>query len=380
MENFTAYNPTCVHFGQDVCNDLSQWIAPYGKRVLLMYGRGSIKRNGIYEKITSQLHALGADLYEYSGIKPNPLVSDVNKAAELGRQKDVEIILAVGGGSVIDSAKITSLSIANKADAWELMKKKVEPKTKIPLISVLTLAATASEMNKIAVLQNNETQEKFGFGHELNYPEHSFLDPQFTYTVPKDQTAYGIADLIAHTFESFFGGGEAPLSDRFVQGICKVALEYGPKVLQEPQNYEYRANIMWAATNAMNGLCAYGKSKNDGGMHAIGHNMSILFDTPHAATLTIAIPAWLKLHKASLSGKIEKLGKLLFDVSTAEQTISELEKFYRSIGCPVRLSDIGLDYSSKDQYLDLLQANQATGRVHKLNDNDRKQIVAYMDQ
>ncbi|MBS3769247.1 MAG: iron-containing alcohol dehydrogenase [Bacteroidales bacterium] len=380
MENFTAYIPTKVHFGKDVTDQLGNITKQYGQKVLLVYGKGSIKRNGIYQRVMEQLNSINAGVFEYSGIKPNPVVDDVDQAADLGLQQNVDVVLAVGGGSVIDSAKVISLAIANKAAGWKLMKRQTNPKVKIPVISVLTLAATATEMNKMAVLQNDKTHEKFGFGHELNYPEHSFLDPTFTFTVPKDQTAYGVADLIAHTFESFFGGGEAPLSDRFVQAICKVALENGPKVLDEPENYDYRANIMWAATNAMNGICSFGKSQIDAGVHALGHNMSVLFDTPHAATLTIVTPAWLKLQKKRIPERIAWLGKLLFETDSTEATIEKLEAFYQSLKCPVRLSDIGLDNSQKEEYLKLLQKNQASGKVQKLDASDREKIVEYMNQ
>lgn len=379
MENFTAYNPTKIHFGKDVTDNLGTIVKHYGKRALLVYGKGSIKRNGIYQRVIDQLKSIEAEIHEYAGIKPNPLVDDVYKATELGIDKNVNMVLAVGGGSVLDSAKLISLSIANRADSWDLMKGRVEPKSKLPVITVLTLAATASEMNKMAVVQNNETMEKLGFGHELNYPDHSFLDPQFTFTVPKDQTAYGVADLMSHTFESFFGSGDAPLSDRFVQAICKVAMEYGPKVLDEPENYHYRANIMWAATNAMNGLCSFGRSQTDGGVHSLGHNLSALYDTPHAATLTIVTPAWLKLQKQRIPERISRLGELLFGTDTHEAAIEKLEEFYQSIGCPVRLQDIGIDANQAEEYLKLLQINQATGRVQKLDDRDREKIVEYMN-
>jgi len=378
MENFTAYNPTSLHFGKDVTDQLGEIINQYGKRILLMYGKGSIKQNGIYDRVMEQLNAINAEVFEYSGIKSNPVVDDVYEATEYGMKHNVNVILSVGGGSVLDSAKITSLSLANKVDTWDLMKGKIEPKSKIPVVAILTLAATGSEMNGAAVLQNHGTKEKIGFVHALNYPNHSFLDPQFTYSVSKEYTAYGVADLMVHTFESFFGRGEASLSDRFVESICKEAMEYGPKVLEEPRNYEYRANVMWAATNALNGLCDHGRKVGDWGTHGLGHILSYLYDTPHGATLTIASLAWLKFQKERIPERIAQFGRHLFNTNTADDTINELTNFFKSINCPVSLEDINIKKDQSTEILELMNRNKISGFAHKLNDEDREQIVNYM--
>jgi len=378
MENFTAYNPTKLHFGKDVVEQLGEAAQEYGKKILLMYGKGSIKKNGIYDQVIKQLQSLNAEIIEYSGIKSNPLVDDVNEAAQLGKLNNIDLILAVGGGSVIDSAKITALSIANNTNPWAIMKFKVKPKKTIPLIAVLTLAATGSEMNGAAVLQNHETNEKIGFVSSLNFPKHSFLDPTYTFSVPKDYTAYGIVDLIAHSLEGFFGEGDATLTDRFVEAIIKEAMEYGPKVLSQPENYEYRAKIMWAATNALNGLTNYGRKSGDWGVHAIGHNISYLFDTPHGATLSIAYPAWLKLQKERIPERIAKLGEHLFDNPSVDDTIVRLENFFQSLGSPVKLSDIGIGEDKKETIIRQMIKTETNGMVHKLNDDDRKKIVELM--
>ena len=308
MENFTAYNPTKLHFGKGVTDTLGETVLEYGKKVLLLYGKGSIQQNGIYDTVVKQLKSAGVEIFEYSGIKSNPLVDDVSEAAQIGKLDHIDVIVAVGGGSVIDSAKITALSIANNTDPWAIMKYKVKPTKTIPLIAVLTLAATGTEMNGAAVLQNHKTNEKIGYVSSLNYPKHSFLDPEFTYSVPRNYTAYGIADLIAHALEAYFGEGDATLSDRFVVAIIKEAMQYAKPVLENPESYEYRAKIMWAATTALNGMTSHGRKGGDWGVHDIGHNISYLFDTPHGATLTIAYPAWLKIQKDRIPERIFKLG------------------------------------------------------------------------
>jgi alcohol dehydrogenase YqhD (iron-dependent ADH family) len=378
MNNFEAYNPTTIHFGKDVTSKLGETIKLYGKNVLLIYGKGSIKNNGIYQKVISQLDTINANIVEYSGIKSNPIIEDVNNAAQIGKLEQVDVILAVGGGSVIDTAKITSLAIANNTHPWAIMKFKSKTEKAIPIITVLTLAATGTEMNAAAVIQNHETKEKIGFVSPLIFPKHSFLDPQFTYSVSKEYTAYGIVDLIAHSFESYFGKGECSLSDRIVEAIVMEAIEYAPKVLKEPQNYDYRANIMWQATSALNGSTIRGKSGGDWGVHAIGHNISLMFDIPHGATLSIVYPAWLRLFKNKIPEKIAQLGNRLFGTNTADETIEQLEMFFKSVNSPTLLSDVNINIDKKEEIIEQMVKTKVNGYAYELNNEDRKQIVELM--
>ena len=233
MDNFIAYNPTKLHFGRGVVNDLGRYASELGKKALLVYGGGSVLRNGSYQDTRSQLEQQGIEITEYKGIKPNPVVDAVEEAAKMGREVGVEMVVAVGGGSVIDSAKIIAMCIANPYDPWNVMLGKHNPSEALPLIAVLTLAATGTEMNGVAVLQNLETKEKIGFRHELMYPVHSFLDPAYTQSVPANYTAYGIVDLIAHCLEAWFGKGDATLSDRFVISIIQEGMKYGPALMNQ---------------------------------------------------------------------------------------------------------------------------------------------------
>ena len=380
MHNFNIDNPTILHFGRDVMNDLGKTIALYGKKVLLVYGGGSIKKNGIYDKTLEQLQSIGAEVVEFHGIKPNPLVDDVNEAAELGRKHNVDVILAVGGGSVIDSAKVIAVSIPLQTSAWRVMIGLDKPKKAVPLITVLTLAATGTEMNMFAVLQNEEANKKIGYGHKLMYPKHSFLDPQHTFSVPKDYTAYGIVDLMAHCLENYFGKGEASLSDRFVFSILNEAIEYGPKLLENLDNYDLRAKIMYAATMALNGLTAYGRESGDWGVHDIGHTLSVLFDTPHGASLSVAYPAWLKLQKDKMPDRITQLGRAVFGTENPDKTIAALEGFFISIGSPVNLSKAGIDADKKPLIIETMIKNKVRGANFRISDEEKAQIVELMDQ
>ena len=312
---------------------------------------------------------------EYRGIKPNPIVEDADAAAKIGRENKVDVVLAVGGGSVIDSSKIISITIPVEYSAWDFYAGKAKPETAIPLISVLTLAATGTEMNPFAVLQNRATQQKLGYGHDLLYNKHSFLDPENTYSVPKDYTAYGIADLQAHCLEAYFGAGEATLSDKIVFAIMRDAVEHGAALLDDLNDYGLRAKIMYDATMALNKITMYGRVSGDWGVHSIGHILSMLYDTPHGASLSIAFPAWMKFHKEIIPERIAFLGKNVFGVNGVDETIAAFEDYFKSIECPVRFSEIAKGHESKAEVLKLMNQNKVGGANHKLSNEDHARIL-----
>jgi hypothetical protein len=262
---------------------------------------------------------------------------------------------------------------------WNFIKGKARPGSAIPLIAVLTLAATGSEMNRFAVVQKNQTKEKLGYGDPLTYPKESFLDPAYTISVSKEYTSYGITDLIAHCLEAYFGEGEATLSDRFVYSIINEALDYGPLLIKDLNNYSLREKIMYAATCALNNLTSYGRKSGDWGVHSVGHVLSVLYDIPHGASLSIVFPAWMKLHLSRAGDRIAELGQNLFGTSTAEETIKELETFFKSIGSPVKLSDLNIHADLKgEEIFQTLHANRSGGNYHKLNDSDYRELIRLM--
>jgi alcohol dehydrogenase YqhD (iron-dependent ADH family) len=380
MENFRIENPTILHFGKDVIKNLGKSIAPIGKKVLLVYGKGSIKKNGIYVAVMEQLKLIQAEVVEYGGIKSNPVIEDVDAAAEAGRRFQPDVILAVGGGSVIDSAKIIALTIPVDFSGWKFMTNQVIARKAVPLISVLTLAATGTEMNQFAVVQNHATKQKLGYGNRLVYPKHSFLDPQNTFSVPRNYTAYGISDLVAHAMENYFGKGEASLSDRFVYSIIREAMDAGLKLLNDLENYDLRARIMYAATCALNGLTAYGRVSGDWAVHDLGHVISLLYDTPHGATLSVVYPAWLRRMKERIPGRIEEFGRNVFNAKSADETIVSFERFMKTIECPVRMSEIDIDTEKKQEIIETMIHCKVNGSNLKLEKEDVERIVDYMFQ
>ena len=375
MENFVFCNPTTLHFGKNSLSGLNNVLQQYGRKVLLVYGKGSIKKTGLYDNVMDYLKEVNAEVFEYEGIRPNPVIEDVDTAAAFGRKHKVDVILAVGGGSVIDSAKFISITIPVQHPAWDFITRKAKPVKAVPLICILTLAATGTEMNPFAVMSNHDANFKDGYTSPLMYPAHSFLDPQLTFTVPRNYTAYGIADLIAHCFEAWFGPGEATLSDRFIISIVQEAIKYGPSLLKDLNNYELREKIMYAATMALNGLTLQGKKSGDWAVHGIGHILSLLYDIPHGASLTIVYPAWLKYIEKKYPDRIGLLGSGIFNESlTSHESIWQIEELFRSLECPVRLSETGI-VTNKQKIFETLVINKVSGANYKLKEEDLRKIV-----
>jgi hypothetical protein len=376
MENFTAYNPTTLHFGKNVLTALGSTLKDYGNRVLLVYGKGSVKKSGLYDRIMDDLKKEGFVVFEYGGIKPNPVIEDVDAAAAIGRQNKVDVILAVGGGSVIDSSKIIAVTIPVNHGGWDFVAGIAKAEKAIPFIAIPTLAATGSEMNPFAVVSNHSEGKKAAFGSPLTFPKHSFLDPALTITVPKNHTAYGIADLIAHCFEAWFGIGETTLTDRFVISIIREAMDYGPKLLEDLHNYEYRERIMFAATMALNGMTMYGRSTGDWGVHSAGHCLSLLYDVPHGASLTIVFPAWMRHFKGQIGARIAQLGYQLFDEQlTADESINRIEAFFKSIGCPVRLSEMNIPGNLSQPIFESMVHSKVNGGNMKMKEEDYRELI-----
>ncbi len=377
IKNFTAYNPVRLHFGRGVVEILGETVKQYSNKVLLVYGKESVKKYGYYDEVAKQLNKAGIRWVEYAGIKPNPVIDDVRRAVAFGMENNVGAVLALGGGSVIDSSKIIAAALASGIEPWDIVSWKKHPKTALPLICVLTLAATGTEMNAAAVVQNEKTKEKTGYVNPVLFPKESFLDPQYTTTVPADYTAYGIVDLIAHALEAFYGEGEPSVVDKITLAIIKDAMEQAPKLTGHLTDYTLRANIMLDATLALNGLTSYGKTGGDWGVHGIGHEISFLFDTPHGATLSIAYPAWLKLQKQRIPERILSMGKGLFNATSVDESIEKLENFFVSLKSPVKLNEIGLEDKTQ-QIVSQLTRNKVSGMYHSLSEEDYNTLTALM--
>lgn len=380
MENFVIKNPTVLHFGKNVINNLPKIAKHYGNKAFLISGKGSIFKNGVYDNIIEQLGLAGVKFVEYRGIKPNPVSDDVDRAAEVGRVANVDFIIAAGGGSVIDSAKMISIAMPVNHSVWDFYEKNIKPVKALPLITVLTVAATGTEMNCFAVLQNNRTMQKEGFSHSLLYPKHSFADPCYTFSVSKTQTAYGIVDIIAHCLENYFGNGHSPISDKIAIATIQEVIDCACNLLNNLNDYDLRARIMYASTVALNGWNSYGKSGADWGAHSIGHVLSLLYDIPHGASLSIVYPAWLKHHQKNAKDKILKLGAKIFGVNSTIKTVECFENFFKSLNCPVSLKDALIPFEKYDEILNTMLKIKVSGSAYALSHIDIKNIFSLMSR
>ncbi len=379
MQKFVMHIPTKLHFGVGAIEDVNIALPAYGTKALLMMGKGSARKHGYYDQVVEQIRKAGVKFVVYEGIKPNPEIEDAYNAIELCRKEEVDFIIALGGGSVVDTAKIVSLAYASEVDPWKMVTYQEEAHFKVPVIVILTLAATGTEMNPYAVIQNPKTLKKLGYFNPLAYPDESFLDPTFTLTVPRDHTAYGIVDLIAHALEAYFAkGDDATLNDRYVGAVIQEAMEYGRLLVNDLNNISLREKIMWAATNALNGTLFLGRETNgDWGTHNFAHNLSVLYDTPHGASLSIVFPAWMRTFKDVLNDRIVKLGQLVFNEKIdADETINRFEAFFKEIGSPVRVKELGITgEEEKQRFLQQIYNDAPQGFNIVMSRQDYQKIV-----
>jgi len=380
MVNFTAYNPTKVIFGKEVLKQLGHEAVKYGNRALVLIGQGSVKKNGILDLVMAQLESVGIVPTLFEGIRPNPIYQDCDKAVQVALEAQVDMIIAVGGGSVLDSAKAIAMGYHVNHSIWDFyIQKAGKPASALPILAVLTLAATGSEMNPYTVIQDTESGLKIGYGHPLLYPKVSFLDPTYTFSVSPIQTAYGVVDLISHCLECFFEPTPSPLSDAIAADIIKFAFEYGIKAVQEPENYEARSQIMWLATVALNGSLSAGKYGGDWGVHGLEHSLSVLFDIAHGGGLSIAYPAWLKYHEVEIKDKLNFLAEKVLGIKYAGKTfMTALESFYKAMGAPTRLSEANIGTEKHQSIIDNWVLSKASGGFYKLGVEDYRPLLALM--
>jgi len=259
MRKFEFYNPTKLIFGQGTLEALKTEVPKYGKNVLLMYGSGSIKRSGLYDKVIAELSSIDAVVTELSGVEPNPRLSTVHKGVELCHEHNIDLILAVGGGSVLDCAKAVAVGAKYEGDMWDFVERKAAPQGALPLGTVLTMAATGSEMNSGSVITNEVTKEKMGWGSIHAFPAFSILDPENTFTLPRDQTVYGMVDIMSHVLEHYFHtDGNTTVQDGFCETLLRTVIETAPKLIEDLNNYELRETIMYCGTMALNGMVSMG--------------------------------------------------------------------------------------------------------------------------
>jgi NADP-dependent alcohol dehydrogenase len=352
VNNFEFYNPVRIIFGKDQLLRLSELI-PAGTKILLLYGGGSIRKNGIYDKVTAAL--AGYTFFEFGGIEPNPSLETSIKAVELIKENNIDFILAVGGGSVIDAAKfIGAASLYEGTDPWDILAKGAPVLKTIPIGTILTLPATGSEMNAGSVITNKAKAQKLAFKVSLNFPKFSILMPNAAASLPQKQVANGIVDAFVHVVEQYATYcTNNPLQDRFAESILQTLIEEGPKVYADPSDYDAMSNLMLCASLALNGLIGSGVPQ-DWSVHAIGHELTVLHGIDHARTLAIVLPGVWKYLLGQKKDKLVQYGRRVLNITTgtddeiAELAIEKTVDFFESLGIKTKLSDYNIGQNTID--------------------------------
>ncbi|NPA36744.1 MAG: iron-containing alcohol dehydrogenase [Chlorobi bacterium] len=383
MKNFNFIAPTKILFGKNKVNELGNEIKQHGTRVLFAYGTGSIKKTGLYDKVVEQLTQAGIEYFELDGIKPNPDISSVREGIKICRENNVDFVLAVGGGSVIDCSKAVAAGVPYAGDAWDFLMRKAAVKNPLPVGTILTLAATGSEMNGNSVISNKETGEKRAFGDDSLRPKFSILDPVNTFTVNKWQTAAGTVDIISHIFEQYFTPDKGTfVQDAIAEGIVNTCVKYGPVALEEPENYEARANLMWSSSLALNGLTGTGKIFGDWATHDIEHELSAYNDLTHGAGLAILFPVWLEYVLDEIRAiKIARMSRSCFgvtdddDMQAAKNGIKAIRNFFTSLGMPATLTEVNITAENFDHMAESACRFGPLGMFKKLGPQQVKDIL-----
>lgn len=382
MNTFTFHNPTKLIFGKNTLSSLSKEVEKFGRNVLLVYGGGSIKRTGLYDEVKTELSKINAVVTELAGVQPNPRLSTVHEGVDLCRKHHIDLVLAVGGGSVIDCAKAIAVGAKYDGDMWDFAERKAVAQGGLPLGTVLTIAATGSEMNAGSVITNEKTEEKLGWGSYYAFPAFSILDATYTATLPKDQTVYGMVDIMSHVFETYFHPDKNTLlQDEFCEGLLRTVIETAPKLIADLQSYEHRETILLAGTMALNGVLSMGV-RGDWATHNIEHAVSAVYDIPHGGGLAILFPHWMKYNMHHDLARFKRLAVNVFNVDptgksdeqVAEEGIAALRAFWDSIGAPSRLADYDIDDSKLELMADKAVRFGSFGNFLKLEKEDVMEI------
>ena len=349
MNNFDLYLNTHVFFGREAASNIPQNINCYGNRVLMVYGGGSIFKNGVYEEVTTILQNGGIEYIELGGIDPNPRIASVREGAKICKENNIDVVLAVGGGSTVDCAKAIAAAACYSGDAWDLVLDKSKVTKALPIFVVLTVAATGSEMDCGAVISNPETKDKYDFDSPWMRPSCAFMDPTHTFTVPKKQTAAGTVDIMSHVLEAYFSRAQGFMQDRIAEALLKTCIVNGNVALDNPTDYDARANLMWASSWAINGLTSCGKGQA-WSVHQIENMLSGYYDITHGVGLAILTPVWMEyvLDESSVD-KFAEYAKNVWDVddndkwNAAREGIRKTRECFTSWGMPTKLSELDID-------------------------------------
>ena len=382
IDNFTYSTPTKLYFGRDAIKDLPGVIAQYGKNVLLTYGGGSIKKTGLYDRVKRLLE--GFNIVELSGIEPNPKYDpSVIEGARLCKENNIDVILAVGGGSVLDCSKAISVCAKYDGEGWDLISGKVSAKAAVPIVDIITLAATGSEYDMGCVISNTAINDKRAYLDPLMFPVASFLDPEYTFTVNKWQTACGTADAINHVLEQFFADPHSTFNDGVMISALRSLMKNVKIALEKPDDYAARSELMYVCSWGCNGILANGAGYSGWPMHSIEHALSAYFDITHGAGLAIITPRWMSEilcdrtveRFVTLGTELLSIEKSLPDMEIAKKVIDEFYGFFESIGIPMHLAELGVKAEAIDEMADHILINDSTNEPWMFAPLDKAALI-----
>jgi NADP-dependent alcohol dehydrogenase len=367
MTSFTYHNPTRIEFGPDKENQIGKWLKEDGiTKVMLVYGTGSIKNNGLYDRVIQSLSLEGIAYSELGGVISNPLLSKVYEGIDQARSFNAEAILAVGGGSVIDTAKAIAAGVPYEGDVWGLYLGQAELSQAMSVYTIVTLSAAASEMNGNSVITNETTKQKYSIGSKLLNPKLSIVNPELMMSVSKEYLAYSASDIIAHALETYFTATDHPhFQSRLVESIVKSIIELTDRLMEHPNDYDARAEFAWVSSQALNGLTTSGTGGGNFPNHMIEHSLSALFNIPHGAGLSIVVPAWMSWYKEKNKAQFERFAKEVFGKKSAEEGITMLKRWYGTIGTPITLAQANIP---KEKIPDIAQNAYDLGVVWGMGD------------
>ncbi|MCC8192158.1 MAG: iron-containing alcohol dehydrogenase [Ruminococcus sp.] len=385
MNDFIFHNPDKVYFGKEIMKNLPTELLSIGKKVLLVYGGGSIRKNGLYDEIISLAKSADIELYELSGVEPNPRHAMVNKGAAICKEKGIDVILAAGGGSTIDCAKgIAAAALTDDGDVWKLVSNGVWVTEALPIVAILTNAATGSEMDAWAVISNMDTNEKIGLGGSALIPKAAFENPEYSFSLPAYQTACGAFDIFNHVLDNYYFAGDATFDMllEMQEAVMRTVVKWAPIAMSEPENYEARANLMWASSMALNTVLD-GGTVHDCACHMMEHELSAYYDITHGHGLAILTPRWLSyILNEETAPAIYRFGKAVFGVSDgyspidgAKAAIEAVSKFcFETLGLKPTLSDLSIDSKNFKAMADHACRGGGINGIGKLNSCDVEKI------
>jgi alcohol dehydrogenase YqhD (iron-dependent ADH family) len=357
---FEFYNPTRLIFGAGVLEKLGEAVRPLGGRALLVMGRGSARRSGLYDRVAGILSASGVSVVPFEGVEPNPRLDTVLRGSEAARSEGCDVVVALGGGSVMDAAKVMAAGVFYPGDLWDMMyvgpRRPRLPERALPIVTVPTLAATGSEMNDGAVITYQDLKVKAFVEAECLFPRVAVVDPELTLTVPRNQTAYGVSDIIAHVTEAYFNGVDGtPIQDSFAEGVLRAVVQWGPVAVEEGGNLEARTQVQWASVVALNGWVQVG-TRGAYPVHMMEHTLSGIHDVPHGAGLAVLNPAWMRFAAPHRPERFAQFARNVFGVreedhlTAAMRGIEALEDLLKRMGCPLTLGELGISDPDPELY------------------------------